>query len=251
MNVLLVAESEAGGREIADRLRATTSEIAISTVTDVELVPRVIEAETVECVVMTLETWRRGGDDLLDRLDDVDPDLPVLQLVDGESSEEIAEMQKRGVSNVARLEEPAEYETLVGRLGTLVELYRLRTEFGPQRPRLQTIVDTLPGMVYRAAIHEPWSMSYVGGRVEDLTGYRAEEIESDEVLWGRDVVVDEDLAEVEVAVEEALDAREEFQVSYRIVTKDGNVKEVWERGRPIVHDGEAVALDGFIMDIGL
>ncbi|MFB6091560.1 MAG: PAS domain S-box protein [Haloquadratum sp.] len=116
--------------------------------------------------------------------------------------------------------------------------------------RFQTLIDNLPGIVYRCRNETGWPMEFVGGQSQTLTGYAAETIESGEVSWGEDVIHPDDAASVRREVETALDADEPFEVTYRIRTAGGDERWVWERGRRVdVAASDAELLEGLITDI--
>ena len=116
--------------------------------------------------------------------------------------------------------------------------------------RLETLVDNLPGMVYRCANEPGWPMETVGGEVERLTGYPQSAFEAREGFYGDTVIHPEDRDEVWAAVQRALEAGESFEFTYRIRTADGTEKRVWERGCGIQSaDGDLAALEGFVTDL--
>jgi PAS domain S-box-containing protein len=116
--------------------------------------------------------------------------------------------------------------------------------------RFQTLIDNLPGIVYRCRNEPDWPMLFVGGQCEELTGYSAAAIESGEVSWGDDIIHPEDADPLEQQVGSALDAEEPFECTYRIQTKDGEERWVWERGREIdLAREDGMILEGFITDI--
>ena len=130
------------------------------------------------------------------------------------------------------------------------ELKQRERELEENRRRLETIIDNIPGMVYRCStVESPWPMEYVGGRVDEMTGYTAGQLERQEVLWGRDVIHEEDVERAEQEVLDALARDEPFELTYRVVTADGEVKHLWEQGEAVREDGEVVALEGVIMDV--
>ena len=128
--------------------------------------------------------------------------------------------------------------------------FRDITERKKRSRRLDTLISNLPGIVYRARNDPDWPMEFVKGECESLTGYAAAAIEEGEVIWGEDIVHPEDQQEVWEAVQKSLGEERPFEITYRIRTKDGTTKRVWERGQfvtPEVNDGPI--LEGFIMDI--
>ena len=115
--------------------------------------------------------------------------------------------------------------------------------------RLETLLKNLPGMAYRCLNLKHWPMDFVSDGCFDLCGYERHEIESQQVLWG-DFTHPEMIDEVDRKVRNAAETGEPFEVEYRIITRSGEEKWVWERGRVIDHREDGVAvLEGFITDI--
>jgi PAS domain S-box-containing protein len=134
--------------------------------------------------------------------------------------------------------------------GELVCTVRDVTEQRYHERQLETLISNLPGMVYRCRNEPGWPMEYVRGEVAELTGYRPSTIEGTEGLWGEEVIHPDDRERAWETVQEALNAEESFELTYRIRTRDGTSKWVWERGRGIyTTDGDLEALEGFITDV--
>ncbi|MFB6194888.1 MAG: PAS domain S-box protein [Haloplanus sp.] len=116
--------------------------------------------------------------------------------------------------------------------------------------RLETLIDNLPGMVYRCTNERGWPMESVRGEVEELTGYPPDVIESRGGIYGNELIHPDDQDDVWDAVQNAIDAGEPFELTYRINTADGTTKWVWERGQGLyAGDGDIEALEGFVIDI--
>jgi len=116
--------------------------------------------------------------------------------------------------------------------------------------RFQTLIDNLPGIVYRCRNEPGWPMLFVGGQCEALTGYTAEALESGDVSWGDDISCSDDTTDIVQEIETALDAGEPFEFTYRIQTADGEDRWVWERGQRVdLPEEDGPILEGFITDI--
>ncbi len=115
--------------------------------------------------------------------------------------------------------------------------------------RLETLLKNLPGMAYRCLNLKHWPMDFVSDGCFELCGYHRHEIESQQVLWG-DFTHPDMIDYVDRKVREAADRGEPFEVEYRIITRDGDEKWVWERGRVVDYRSDGVAiLEGLITDI--
>ena len=111
----------------------------------------------------------------------------------------------------------------------------------------RTLVDNLPGMAFRSRLPVPERMTFVSGGAEGLTGYRPDQFVSNAVTW-RDLVVPEDRARVVAAAERALAQGRQFNGTYRITRRSGEVRWVSERSQAIYRDGKPVIVQGFIGD---
>lgn len=115
--------------------------------------------------------------------------------------------------------------------------------------RFQRWLSSIPGMSYRCEERYPWAMEFVSDGCEALCGYDREALEEHRVLWG-ELMHPADLDKVKEYVAETVEAGHRFDVEYRIRTKTGEERWVWDRGIAVVPaDGMALYLDGFITDI--
>lgn len=129
---------------------------------------------------------------------------------------------------------------------------RKRTEqaLAESRRTLQTLMDNLPGMVYRCRHDEHWTMEFASDGCLALTGYRPEEFVGEAKLSFADIIHPDDLQQVSERMEDAIGKGAPFQLLYRIIAADGTQKWVWEQGRAIYSGtNEFLALEGFITDI--
>ncbi|MFC7044423.1 PAS domain S-box protein [Halobacteriaceae archaeon GCM10025711] len=113
------------------------------------------------------------------------------------------------------------------------------------RDAVERAIEHMPGMLYRCRVDVDWSMQYVSDGVRSLVGYDPDDLESGDVSWGRDVIHPDDRDTVRETVLAAVEDDETYELSYRVLTADGDVRWVWERGSP---DDEET-LTGFIADV--
>jgi two-component system sensor kinase FixL len=115
--------------------------------------------------------------------------------------------------------------------------------------RLETLLKNLPGMAYRCFNETHWPMEFVSDGCFELCGYHRHELESQRVLWG-DFTHPEMIADVDQKVRSAARMGQPFEVEYKIICRNGNVKWVWERGCVVDTRDDGVAiLEGLITDI--
>jgi|GEM_PF-1449706 len=116
--------------------------------------------------------------------------------------------------------------------------------------KLETLIDNVPGIVYQCRNELEWPMESIRGEVEELTGYPAATLRTDKKRYGTDVIHRDDQESVWESVQQQLDNTNSFEVTYRIVTRDGSLKWAWERGQRVYSTEEGVeVLEGFITDV--
>ena len=118
----------------------------------------------------------------------------------------------------------------------------------PLQKFLLSLLDNIPGIVYRGM--PDWSLTFIGGEVEQLTGYTAREMLGESTLW-RGLIHSDDIGEVSESIRSAVCRRERIlRTECRIVRKDGEVRWVSDR-RQMMYDDSGVLLcvDGLCMDI--
>lgn len=129
---------------------------------------------------------------------------------------------------------------------------RIQTQHQLQEVRrtYSTLLTNLPGMVYRCRNDVDWSMEFISQSCQSLTGYAAEDFQSKQVSYGRDVIFSEDVKKVNHEIQKALHKKESFQILYRIKTQEDVMKWVWEQGSGIFSDpGDVLAIEGYIFDV--
>ena len=116
--------------------------------------------------------------------------------------------------------------------------------------RLTTLMSNLPGLVYRCRNDPDWTMEFINDGCLPLTGYAPDDfLHSRRITYGQ-LIHPDDRDQVWEDVQKALARREPFQLTYRVVAKDGRRKWVWEQGRGIFNErGTLLFLEGFVTDI--
>ncbi|MEM6523729.1 MAG: PAS domain-containing protein [Bacteroidota bacterium] len=110
---------------------------------------------------------------------------------------------------------------------------------------LSGLMSNLPGMVYKCKNDHEWTMLFASEGALELTGYSARELESGEVKFS-DISLDTNKQDSNRQIQEAVKNSRSYTLIYRIRTKHGEIKWVWEQGSNIP---ETSLLEGFITDI--
>jgi len=116
--------------------------------------------------------------------------------------------------------------------------------------RLQTLADNLPGAVYRCQNDPDRTMEYISEGCVALTGYAPEDLIANRTVAYGDLIHPDDRSAVWDAVQVALNENGSYEITYRLVRRQGDVRDVWERGRGVRdHQGTLVALEGFCTNV--
>jgi len=116
--------------------------------------------------------------------------------------------------------------------------------------KLSTLLGNLPGLVYRCENDKDWTMRYLSDACVDLTGYGTHELIDNEKLAWADLIHPEDREKVWESIQESVRKNDRFNITYRIFTKEGEERWVWEQGKAIKdQEGDVEALEGFVTDI--
>jgi len=87
-------------------------------------------------------------------------------------------------------------------------------------------------------------------RIEELTGYTADQILADRRLW-MNIIHPDDRDRVFAALARCKDRGILFEIEYRIIHKSGLLHYVIDKGEPVFNDeGQVTQIDGTITDIG-
>ncbi|HMA69108.1 MAG TPA: PAS domain S-box protein [Candidatus Mcinerneyibacterium sp.] len=125
-----------------------------------------------------------------------------------------------------------------------------KKELRESKKRLSRLIENVPGMTYRCLNEKKYTMKFLSKGVEELTGYRVNEVLNNNKIAYGEIIHSEDRDYVWKNVKEGLKNQEQFEMRYRIVTRSGKIKWVWERGRGVSDKNKKVEiLEGIISDI--
>lgn len=116
--------------------------------------------------------------------------------------------------------------------------------------QLATLMGNLPGIAYRCKNDSDWTMEFMSDGCYALTGYQPADMIGNARLPYAQIVHPEDGPRIWDEVQTALERKQPYQLSFRILTAAGEEKWVWEQGQSVgVDRGGTLILEGFITDI--
>jgi PAS domain S-box-containing protein len=163
---------------------------------------------------------------------------------------------KRGERKQVRLSVSAirtEQGDLRGYLGVAIDITQLEQLHHAlllSEQRHRSMLENLPGVVYRCINDAQWTMLFISDEVEKLTGHPARSFIRNHKINFAELQLPEDLPLLREVVDRELKNHARFSVEYRIRHANGAVRWVQELGRGIYDtNGELLYIDGFIWDV--
>ncbi|MCM2282364.1 MAG: transporter substrate-binding domain-containing protein, partial [Bdellovibrionaceae bacterium] len=130
------------------------------------------------------------------------------------------------------------------------EVGRKTESLAESEGRYRGLVDNLPGVVYRCANDENWTMEFISDHITDITGYTAADFVQNRVRSYGSVIYPDDRAHVQQVVLAAIASKAPFTLDYRMLHKDGSIRFVHENGVPLFDDnGNVRFLEGVVFDV--
>lgn len=143
-----------------------------------------------------------------------------------------------------------ERSSVIGTLTNIGRMKMIESSLRANRRSLSTLLSNTPGMIYRCKNDKNWTFEFVSDGCLDVTGYEPYEMVENPNFSYATTIHPDDRIRTWGCVQQQIAKQEKFQLIYRIISRSGNVKWVWEQGRGVYSSaGELLALEGFITDI--
>jgi len=114
--------------------------------------------------------------------------------------------------------------------------------------RYRTLVDNVPGIVYLCQNDEHYTMHYLNEAVQELTGYPSSAFIEGQLSFV-DLYHPEDVAHIFEDVDQAVEERQPFHLTYRLQHADGDYRWFEEWGTGVYEGDQLCYLEGFIADV--
>jgi PAS domain S-box-containing protein len=247
LSTILVVDDHEPARYVRSRILRQHGYKVIEAGTGAEALSLVIAAMP-DLVILDVHLPDINGLEICQRIK-VDPILKVIPVLHMSATNISAPEQVRGLEGGADgyLVEPVPPEVLVATVGALLRMHRAEKETREARRAMDVLIGNLPGAAYRCA-RPGGPLTFVSVRVRELTGYTAEELMAAPAGWW-DLIPREDRAALEAAMK-SNQPGEHSEFTYRIITKDGAERWVWDRATAVRFGPEGLELwEGFATDI--
>ena len=153
-------------------------------------------------------------------------------------------------NSVKRYDSQGNFIELIGFGNDVTERRQAEEALRRSEERFRTLVENVPGMIYRSELKYPWKLEHVSDQVAALTGYPAGDFVEEGARDFGELIIPEDVELVSQAIEQGIALREPYVIEYRIRHADGEIRWVYERGQALYDEqGTPLCLDGVILDV--
>jgi PAS domain S-box-containing protein len=115
---------------------------------------------------------------------------------------------------------------------------------------MNTLISNLHGMVYRCMNDDQVTALFLSDGTRELTGYNPEDFSENKKITLKEIIHKDDQKYVWEEINAAINNRKHYELTYRIITKSGDIRWVSEKGEGIfAKNGKLDFLEGFITDI--
>jgi diguanylate cyclase (GGDEF)-like protein/PAS domain S-box-containing protein len=127
---------------------------------------------------------------------------------------------------------------------------RYQADLTQNTAHLTQLIDTLPGIVFICASSPELPMQYLSQGCLEVSGYSQKELLQTEGICWNSITRPDDLPRVLAVINVAIAQQQSYNVEYRIQTKTGQEKWVWEKGNSILDQQQKILhIEGYITDI--
>ncbi|HEY9810407.1 MAG TPA: response regulator [Halomicronema sp.] len=115
--------------------------------------------------------------------------------------------------------------------------------------RFRSLVENIPGVIYRCAWDHNWTMQFISDEVEEMTGYPASDFIKNNVRSWASIIHPDDKENIEQVIYKSVQIKQPFVLEYRIFNATGSILWVYEKGQLSFQSDNLLCLDGAIFDI--
>ena len=117
------------------------------------------------------------------------------------------------------------------------------------REDYRTLIENMPGVVFRRTLTQPWQIEHISSAIETLCGVSADDFISGRQTYAA-LLDNNDLARLQQAVDEAIRLGQPYELEYRLNHRNGRVSWVHERAQVVCNEhGAPQRLTGVLINI--
>ena len=252
VDLLLLEDSLPDAELVAARLEEHGLAVKIHRVDSRERFVAALDERSWDVVLSDYNAPSFDGMEALEIAREKRPDMPFIFVTGALGEERAIELLKQGATDYVlkdRLERLGPgVERALRETKEKTKLRRAQEALHASERTLTTLMGNMPGMAVRARTEPPFHFVYASPGARELTGYPPEAFQT-ELGWSS-VVHPDDYAAFLASNAEMRTRGAQRTVRYRIRTRSGETKWVWDRAVGMTDEsGKLVYFEGFITDI--
>ncbi|NNG42385.1 PAS domain S-box protein [Pseudoalteromonas sp. NEC-BIFX-2020_002] len=150
---------------------------------------------------------------------------------------------------IGEVNQPGHNSLFVGFITDLSEQRTLQQNLVKKEQQYRSLMDNMPGVVFRCHINEQWSMIFISPSIHELTGYIPSEFINKNIEFGN-LLYKDDIPHINQAIDQAITDKSQYSIEYRVRHRNGNLIWVLEKGSFEFNEhGVAIWIDGVLVDI--
>ena len=133
---------------------------------------------------------------------------------------------------------------------SIIERQQAEKSMHESEQRYSTLVHNIPGVSYRCAFDEDFTIDFISAEIEKLTGYPATDFVQNRVRTFASIIHSDDIQMVIKEVNLAVTQKKDYILEYRLICANGVSCWVFDKGTGIFDEsGNVQFLDGVAIDI--
>lgn len=114
----------------------------------------------------------------------------------------------------------------------------------------RSLVNHIPGAVFRCGVDADATSHYLSDQFEEMTGYPVTDFVNNQVRTYNSIIHPDDLSTTDAAIEEAISQNQPYEIKYRIIDAQGNLRWLLEKGQVVPSlPRQPQMVEGVIIDI--
>ncbi len=153
-----------------------------------------------------------------------------------------------GWINTAILSENGKLKSIIGVGRDINETKKIAEALRESEEKFRLLAENIPGVIYLCKNDKHYTTIYLNDAIEDLTGYPPKAFFNQDINFS-DIIYPDDRDKVNKIIDEAVNNRKRYKLSYRITHKNGTIRWIEEIGIGLFLDNKLPYLEGFLSDI--